>query len=252
MTSSPTLWCPTISTGPKWASVPGSAVNTTAASRPLAPSVSEVATLAYGYPCSRSSSTASSSVAIDLLTIARRADRERRPLSEVRQPIRRQDVETDEVDRAHADGGAFVDRQRHVDGVLLVVELHVEGGDACVRVPAVSVERRDALEIRVEAGVVEALLAPPGQPRALPRGKRRPETRLVDGGHADKGQPPHGDGPVFPTGRRGRDDEDDEKEPERLQAGPPDAHGHPEKHIPCATRWDAKKSVLFLNDAPGR
>ena len=40
--------------------------------------------------------------------------------------------------------------ERHVDGVLLVVELDVEAGDARVRIAAVGVEGLDALKIGVE------------------------------------------------------------------------------------------------------
>ena len=55
---------------------------------------------------------------------------------------------------------ALVDGHGEVDGVLLVVQLDVEAGDAGVGIAAVGVERLDALEVGVEAGPIEELRLP--------------------------------------------------------------------------------------------
>ena len=140
----------------------------------------------------------------DVLAIARRADSERRPFPEAGDPIRRENSEIDEIDRAHGDRRAFVDSDRHVHAVLLVVQLDIERGDPRVGVPAVGVEGRDSLEVLVEAGAVERVLATPRQPGALARGERPAQTALVDGGHADEGQLLYGHTPFLTAGREGQ------------------------------------------------
>ena len=91
------------------------------------------------------------------------------------------------------DGRPFVYRHRHVNSVLLVVETHVKGGDARVRIAAIRVERRDALQVGVEPGAIKVLAATPWQAGTLACGEHLSESGLVDGLHTDEGQPVHDD-----------------------------------------------------------
>ena len=87
----------------------------------------------------------------DELTIARLAWLERGPFFQIVEVSGRNDVESDEVNRGQFHWLAFDDRHRDVDGILLVVELDVEGGDARIGIASVGIKRLDALEICVES-----------------------------------------------------------------------------------------------------
>ena len=81
----------------------------------------------------------------------------------------RQDVETAELDTGNPDRFAFrnVDGDRHP--VLGVVEDDIEGADACLRKPAIAIERLDPLQVGFKRPAVEEVLAAPRNPGAFTR-----------------------------------------------------------------------------------
>jgi len=136
------------------------------------------------------------------LAISRLSDRERHPALEIGEMIGRDNVEAFEVDGRHVDGLAFGDGQRDVDGVLLLVQVHVEAGDARVGKSAIGIESLDTLEVRVEPRSIEVCLLAPRQLRALMCGERVLESALVDPLHALKFQAVNLDRPFFLTAAR--------------------------------------------------
>ena len=89
-------------------------------------------------------------------------------------------VEADELDRRDGYRIALGDRQGDIDGVLLVIELHVEVGDVRVGKPAILIKGLNALEVGIEARTVEVSFTSPWDFRALLGRQRVPEPRLVD------------------------------------------------------------------------
>ena len=110
----------------------------------------------------------------DVLPIARRADRERRPFPEVWQ-IRSGGRTAKSTKSIEPTGIGAPSSTVTVTStrVLLSFSFTSNAVTRASGIPAVSVERRDALEILVEAGIVEHVLPAPRQPGALARGERR-------------------------------------------------------------------------------
>ncbi len=138
-----------------------------------------------------------------LLPIAGLPRLERHRLLHRAEVFRRNDREAVEVHVRDPDGLAFRDRQRHVDRVLLAVQLHVERGDARVGVAAIRVEDRDAHQVVVEPAAIEVFLLAPGEDRARLRRERFPELPLVDGLHAFERDLADLDGALLVAGRAG-------------------------------------------------
>ena len=147
----------------------------------------------------------------DQLPIARPADFQRHALLQVVQMTGRNAVEADEFDGRHPNRLALRNRDRHIDGVLLVVQLDVESGDPRVGIAAIGVKRLDALEIGVEAGPVEIRLPAPRQLRALPRGQHAFQPRLIHRLHPLESEAAHGDRAFFPAGAARHGDQDETK-----------------------------------------
>ena len=114
------------------------------------------------------------------LTVARLADLERDFLLEICEVRGGDDVKARKIDRGDLHRLAFDDRQRDVDGVLLVVQLDVESGDARIRKAAVGVERLNALQVGIEPRAIEIVFPAPRQLRAFARRERRLEPRIID------------------------------------------------------------------------
>ncbi len=134
-------------------------------------------------------------------------DGDRESLFERPAMIGRQGVEPGEVDPLDDDGLPFYDVDRDADGFLVLAQLRVERAHARARVPAIFVERDDALQIRFELRPVEEVLFSPGQLRAL-RG-RQDRLELFLGNGLDPGEREALDfdaGALFLTGSGGQED----------------------------------------------
>lgn len=114
-----------------------------------------------------------------LLTVSRLSNFQRHGLAQGRLPVGRNDVEPLEVDRHDRDWTSFVDGQCQIDGIPLVVEFDVEGGDAGLGESAVGVERFDPLQVGIETAAVEEGLPPPRNSRADPRRQSAAQPRRI-------------------------------------------------------------------------
>ena len=115
------------------------------------------------------------------LTIARLSDLERRPFLQSVKVRGWNRLEADEIDRGDLHRLALGNRHGDVGGILLVVELDVESGDAGVRISTIVVERLDSFQIGVETRAVEITLAAPRQLRALTGRQRVLQAGFVNG-----------------------------------------------------------------------
>ena len=130
------------------------------------------------------------------LPVARVTDVKWNVLFERFEMIWRDLVEPLEDDRDDANGITFVDGERDIHGVMLIVELDVETRDPSVRIAAIRVIGFDPLQVGVETIAVEeiALLRPrephvdERQLRILARRQRRPQKGGIDGVNPFEGQ----------------------------------------------------------------
>jgi hypothetical protein len=84
------------------------------------------------------------------------------------------------TDRGNERRLSFRNADNHIDLVLLVIQLDVEGTDARVGEPAIAVERLDSFEVGVERAAIEIGLMAPRQARSLFRLQGGREGLLVD------------------------------------------------------------------------
>ena len=134
------------------------------------------------------------------LPIAGRADLQRHLRLQLFEMIGGDDVEADVLDAGDLDRFPFGNRQRDVDLILLVVQLHVEAGHAGVGIAAVAVEGLNPFQIGVEPRAVEVGLLPPRNLRALARGECVAQAPRINGFDAVELQAVHLDGALFFTG----------------------------------------------------
>ena len=160
------------------------------------------------------------------LPIARLPHLQRHALLQIVEMCRRNDVESGKIDRTNEHRLAFRDRDRQIDFVLPVVELHVEAGDARVGESTIGVERLHALQVRVEARTVEDIFLAPGHFRTLAGRERIVQAADVNRVDAVEGEAVHRDGSAFLARsgtHEGREHERGDREAHHEHVGSPEA-----------------------------
>ncbi len=172
------------------------------------------------------------------LAVARLTHLQRRARSHFGQVRFRNDVEADEFDGCDLDRLSLRHGDGQLDGILFVVELDVESGDAGIGISAIGVKGLDAFEIRLEPRTVEVVLLAPGDDRAFLGRQHRSKARLVDRIDALEGKRLDRDGSSFFTRRR---DDDETKKRERRQSTHEPPHmWRSVNHNPCQVHGAAR------------
>ena len=129
---------------------------------------------------------------------------------------RRQHVEAVVLDRFDDIRLSFIDVDRDVDGILLLVQLHVEGPDLRVRIAAVAIEGGHPLQVAVELIAREVMLGAPRKFRALRRRQRGAQLTFLDGLDAGELELVHPDDALLTFDTASGDREDTQNGQERV------------------------------------
>lgn len=163
-------------------------------------------------------------------SIERLPDFQWNPPFQAKETSRRQEIESREIDSLDERRLPLLDVHRDVDGVLLLVQLHVERRDSGAWIPTIAIKRDDPFQVGVELLPGEIVLLAPGEFRALNGGEDRAQLSMIDGLYARELQPVNADRLVLQAPGKGcaeaqRHKADACKPNNRRQTAGPAVHG---------------------------